>query len=235
MDLSPGTWAVPLRGRGLAGAKRLAFRGLGRGAWEGFNYLYRRGRPVANAPLRNTLLHGNKHLGQGGSWNQAGLPQLRGALLRPHKAADRMPEMRFLASSRRRSTSSAAAVSPSPPPPPVVAPRRAEDEEAEDENEEAEAEAEEEEAEAVVEAPLIVAATGEDEDEDRRGRRSRSGIRHDRGRRRRRSRHRGHRSRRRRRGRGRQTTFSPKSKTRKTMSPASSIPASPRTKLSFVD
>src|SRR5580698_9639495 len=30
------------------------------------------------------------------------------------------------------------------------------------------------------------------------------------------------------------TTFSPKSKTKKTMSPASSIPASPRTKLSFV-
>src|SRR5580698_8757029 len=29
-------------------------------------------------------------------------------------------------------------------------------------------------------------------------------------------------------------TFSPKSKTKKTMSPASSIPASPRTKLSFV-
>ena len=230
MDLSPGTWAVPLRGPARRARER---RGIGV-VHQGLQKTFTAGQPVANAPLQQPLLHGKTQLGQGGSWNQTGLPQLRRAVLRPYEAADRMPEMRFQLSSPKRCSSSAAAASPSPPVPARSRAEESEDEEEDDEDEdgESESEEEEEEAEAVVEAPLNDRRHRRGRRRGRRGRRSRGGIGHDGGRRRRgKSPSRTSKSRT---TRTRKTTiFWPKSKTRKTMSPASSIPASPRTKVSL--
>ena len=183
-----------LEGPGLAGAR--AGLGLALCIRRPSNDLYRRGHPWQTRPSNNPFFTGSKHLGQGRSWNQTGLPQLRRAVSTTSRsgrsnarnAASRFEPEALYKQRRGRQPEPAAAG--------VVRAAETEDEEEEDENEDDESEAEEEEEEeAVEEAPLIVAATGEDEDEDRRGRRSRSGIGHERGRRRRRSRHRGHRSR----------------------------------------
>ena len=95
IDLSPGTAAVPLQGAGPAGASEAG----GSGPWHcasGLQKTFDRRRPdVANDPLQTTLLHGKHHLGQGRSRNETRVPQLRGALLRPAEAPDRMPEMRL--------------------------------------------------------------------------------------------------------------------------------------------
>jgi hypothetical protein len=59
------------------------------------NALTGRGNRGKRPDLRNQTSRGKHNFGQGGSRNQARLPQLRRAVLRPSEAADRMPEMRI--------------------------------------------------------------------------------------------------------------------------------------------
>src|SRR6185437_14552260 len=96
MDLSPGTQAVPFRDGALRARSGWVFGGSGSGGMASLRLTFTGGAESGKRAPPNTLLHGNKNLGQGGSWNEAGLPQLCGALLRPFEAADRMPQMRFL-------------------------------------------------------------------------------------------------------------------------------------------
>src|SRR5581483_4801718 len=100
MDLSPGTQAVPLRDGALPARSGWLFGASGSGGMGRLRLTFTGGAESGKRAPPNTLLHGNKNLGQGGSWNEAGLPQLRGALLRSFEAADRMPQMRVLVRAR---------------------------------------------------------------------------------------------------------------------------------------
>src|ERR1700679_819033 len=96
MDLSPGTQAVPFRDRALRARSGWLFGASGSGGMGRLQLTFTGGAESGKRAPPNTLLYGNKNLGQGGSWNEAGLPQLCGTLLRSNKAADRMPELRLL-------------------------------------------------------------------------------------------------------------------------------------------
>jgi uncharacterized protein (TIGR02300 family) len=165
MDLSPGTWAWPLRG-----PPQRALKALGGGAElalciRGFKRPLQAGLPVANAPLQQPLLHGKIILVKADLGTKRQCPSCAARFYDLTKRPIECPKCGFsyepealFKQRRNRVVEPVAAAG-------VVNAVESDDEE-EDEDEDEAAESEEEEAEAVVEAPLKVAATGEDEDED---------------------------------------------------------------------
>jgi uncharacterized protein (TIGR02300 family) len=162
MDLSPGTWAVPLRGpaRRAASGAGLAL------SIRGFKRPLQAGQPVANAPLQQPLLHGKNILVKADLGTKRACPSCNARFYDLAKRPIECPKCGFSYEpealfkqrrSRAAETADAGAIN--------AADTEDEDEEDEDEDNESEAE-EEEEQEVVQEAPLNVAATGEDEDED---------------------------------------------------------------------
>src|ERR1700756_3309310 len=162
MDLSPGTWAVPLRGpaRRAASGAGLAL------SIRGFKRPLQAGLPVANAPLRQPLLHGKHILVKADLGTKRACPSCNARFYDLAKRPIECPKCGFsyepeaLFKQRRSRAAEPAGAS-------VVHAAETEDEEEDDEDEYNESDSEdEEEEEAVVEAPLKIAATGEDEDED---------------------------------------------------------------------
>src|ERR1700756_1560061 len=163
MDLSPGTWAVPLRGpaRRAASGAGLAL------SIRGFKRPLQAGLPVANAPLQPPLLHGKNILVKADLGTKRACPSCNARFYDLAKRPIECPKCGFSYEpealfkqrrSRAAETADAGAIN--------AAETEDEEEEDEDEPSESDSEEEEEEAEPVVEAPLKIAATGEDEDEE---------------------------------------------------------------------
>jgi uncharacterized protein (TIGR02300 family) len=122
---------------------------------------------VANAPLRQPLLHGKHILVKADLGTKRACPSCNARFYDLAKRPIECPKCGFsyepeaLFKQRRSRVAEPAEAS-------VVNAAETEDEEEDDEDEDNESEAEEEDEEAAVvqEAPLIVAATGEDEDEE---------------------------------------------------------------------
>src|SRR3954464_9051336 len=162
MDLSPGTWAMPLRG-----PARRAVSGAGLAlSIRGFKRPLQAGLPVANAPPQPPLLHGKNILVKADLGTKRACPSCNARFYDLTKRPIECPKCGFsyepealFKQRRSRVVEPAASVVPA---------AESEDEEEDDEDEDNESEAEEEEPEAatVQEAPLNVAATGEDEDEE---------------------------------------------------------------------
>src|SRR3954465_1934540 len=143
MDLSPGTWAVPLRGpaRRAASGAGLAL------SIRGFKRPLQAGLPVANAPLQPPLLHGKNILVKADLGTKRACPSCNARFYDLTKRPIECPKCGFsyepeaLFKQRRSRVADPAGAS-------TVAAQESEDEEEDDEDEDNESDSEDEEEEA---------------------------------------------------------------------------------------